>query len=64
MPGDPRDHKRSFENFVPPENDPTTQFLEEWIRLRESQGWTREAAVTETNAASALLVSDPPKRLR
>ena len=56
MPRDPRDHKRSFENVVPLQNDPTTAFLEEWIRLRESQGWTREAAITEINGAAGALL--------
>ena len=47
MPGDPRDHKRSFENVATSENDPANLVFEEWIKLREAQGWTREAAYTE-----------------
>ena len=47
MPGDPKDHKRSFKKVVTSENDPANRVFEEWIKLREAQGWTREAAFTE-----------------
>jgi hypothetical protein len=57
MPGDPRDHKRSFKNVATSENDPATLVLEQWIKLREPQGWTREAAITELNIARAALLS-------
>jgi hypothetical protein len=38
-----------------PENDPLADFLEEWVRLREAQGWTREAAIADLNSAADAL---------
>jgi hypothetical protein len=57
MPGDPRDHKRSFENVATSENDPANLVFEEWIKLREAQGWTREAAYTELMIAREALLT-------
>jgi hypothetical protein len=57
MPGDPRDHKRSVENLATSENDPANLVFEEWIKLREDQGWTREAAYTELMIAREALLT-------
>ena len=57
MPGDPRNHKRSFKNEVASENDRANLVYEEWIKLREAQGWTREAAIAELNMARAALLT-------
>ena len=57
MPGDPRDYKRSFKKVVTSENDPANRVFEEWIKLREAQGWTREAAFTELYIASTALAT-------
>jgi hypothetical protein len=46
----------------PKDRDQAAKILEEWIRFRELQGWTREAAKAELAAASkALLVAEPRK---
>jgi len=63
MPGDTRDHKRSFENTPTSENDPANRVFEEWIKLREAQGWTREAAYTELMMARGALLSAIEDRL-
>ena len=55
MPGDPRDHERSFTNAVSSEDDPANRVFEEWIKLRVAQGWTREAAFTELMIARQAL---------
>jgi hypothetical protein len=57
MPGDPRDHKRSFQNAANSENDPADRVFEEWIKHREAQGWTREAAYTELMIAREALLT-------
>jgi hypothetical protein len=42
-----------------PENDPVADLIEEWLRLREAQGWTREAAIADwNNAAEALRAAE------
>jgi hypothetical protein len=46
----------------PKNRDEVAQVLERWIRFRERQGWTREAAKAELAAAAkALLVSSTRK---
>jgi hypothetical protein len=57
MPGDPRDHKRSFQNAANSENDPADRVFEDWIKLREAQGWTREAAFAELMIARGALLA-------
>jgi len=57
MPGDPRDHKRSLQNAANAENDPAGRVFEEWIKLREAQGWTKEAAYTELMVAREALLT-------
>ena len=57
MAGDARDSKRSFKNLAPSENDPANRVFEEWIKLREAQGWTREAAYTELMIARGALLT-------
>ncbi len=42
-----------------PEHDPLADFLEEWICLREAQGWTREAALADLNNAAAAIRAAP-----
>jgi hypothetical protein len=40
------------------DRDAAAEILERWIKFRESQGWTREAAKAElATAARALLVA-------
>lgn len=63
MPGDPRDHKRTFQNAANSEKDPADRVFEEWIKLREDQGWTREAAYTELMMARGALLSAIEDRL-
>jgi len=53
MPGDPRDQR----NVATSENDPANLVFEEWIKLREAQGWTREAAYTELMIAREALLT-------
>jgi len=53
MPGDPRDQR----NVATSENDPANLVFEEWIKLREDQGWTREAAYTELMIARGALLT-------
>ena len=57
MPGDPRGHKRSFKKVLTSENDPANRVFEEWIKLREAQGWTKEAAFTELMIARGALLT-------
>ena len=56
MPGDPREHK-SVKKVVTSENDPANRVFEEWIKLREAQGWTREAAFTELMITRGALLT-------
>ena len=53
MPGDPRDQR----NVATSEKDPANLVFEEWIKLREDQGWTREAAYTELMIAREALLT-------
>ena len=57
MPDDPRDHQQSIKNVDPSENDPANRSFEEWIKIREAQGWTREAAYTELMIAREALLT-------
>jgi hypothetical protein len=57
MPDDPRDHQQSIKNVDPSENDPANRSFEEWIKIREAQGWTREAAFTELMIARGALLT-------
>ena len=54
--GGRRDHERSFQNTANSENDPADRIFEEWIKLREAQGWTREAAFAELMIARGALL--------
>lgn len=46
----------------PKDDDPLAKIIEQWIKFRESQGWTREAAMAEfAAAAQALLMASSPK---
>ena len=56
MPGDPSDHRRSFEDATS-ETNPANLVFEEWITLREAQGWTREAAYTELMIERGAILS-------
>ena len=56
MPGDARD-KRSFKRIVASENDPANRVYDEWIKLREAQGWTREADFAELMIARGALLT-------
>jgi hypothetical protein len=53
MPGDPRDQR----NVATSEDDPANLVFEEWIKLREAQGWTREAVSTELMIAREALLT-------
>ena len=53
MPGDPRDQRK----VATLENDPANLVFEEWIKLREAQGWSREAAYTELMIAREALLT-------
>ena len=55
MAGDAKDSKRSFKTLAPSENDPANRVFDEWVKLREAQGWTREAAFTELMIARQAL---------
>jgi hypothetical protein len=57
MPDDPRDHERSFTNAVSSEDHPANRVFEEWIKLREAQGWSSEAAYTELMIAREALLT-------
>ena len=57
---DPKDQKPS----VHQKEEPAAKFIEHWLKIREAQGWPREAATTELNtAAAALLAADPSDKL-
>jgi hypothetical protein len=37
------------------QNESTPEFIEQWVILREAQGWTREAALADLNIAAGKL---------
>jgi len=37
------------------DTEPAVEIIEQWIRLREARGMTREAAIAELNAASSAV---------
>jgi hypothetical protein len=39
------------------DDDPAAKIVEQWIKLREAQGFTREAAIAELNAARLAMVN-------
>jgi hypothetical protein len=41
------------------ETDPAKKIIEQWVKIREAKGLTREAALAELNAAASLLTSIP-----
>ena len=57
MAGDAKNSKRSFKTLAPSENDPANRVFDEWVKLREAQGWTREAAYTELMIARGALLT-------
>ena len=50
---DPRDQKPPVHQN---DEDPAAEFLEQWLSIREAQGYTREAAIAELNAVGAALL--------
>jgi hypothetical protein len=41
------------------ETDPVAEILEQWIKIREAKGLTREAALAELTAAASIVTSIP-----
>jgi hypothetical protein len=39
------------------ETDPVAELIEQWIKIREAKGLTREAALAELTAAASLVSS-------
>jgi hypothetical protein len=39
------------------EHDPAAEFLEQWLKIREAQGHTKEAALAELTQAGATLLA-------
>jgi len=51
---------RPRENHAPQEStehDPLAEFLEQWLKIREAQGHTKEAASAELPQAGATLLA-------
>jgi hypothetical protein len=51
---------RPRENDAPQEStehDPLAEFLEQWLKIREAQGHTKEAASSELTQAGAALLA-------
>jgi hypothetical protein len=53
MTGDPKDCDRA----VHKNDNPAAKFIEQWIKFRESQGMTPEAAMREFAAVRSMLVA-------